>query len=189
MLRESRRSGVLLVAVALLVLLGGGGAAVARSTPTLTTAGPTTVSGTDASSTFAIADRTIRQVRYVDGGTLRYTFTLTNRGRLPVTVDGLARHQSTTRLFTYTGLTGPDGARSVRLAPGDSAPVTLALRMGGCESLSARAGAFVTQVVVRTEQAGGFDHDVVVRLPEEVHTGSPREAFCPRSTATSRPPG
>ena len=26
-------------------------------------------------------------------------------------------------------------------------------------------------------------------LPEEVHTGSPREAFCPRATADSRPPG
>ena len=26
-------------------------------------------------------------------------------------------------------------------------------------------------------------------LPEEIHTGSPREAFCPDSTATSRPPG
>ena len=26
-------------------------------------------------------------------------------------------------------------------------------------------------------------------IPEEVHTGSPREAFCPNATATSRPPG
>ena len=30
---------------------------------------------------------------------------------------------------------------------------------------------------------------LAVSLPEEVHTGSPREAFCPRSTATPRPPG
>jgi hypothetical protein len=30
---------------------------------------------------------------------------------------------------------------------------------------------------------------VTLRLPEELHTGSPREAFCPESTATSRPPG
>lgn len=67
--------------------------------------------------------------------------------------------------------------------------MTLALRMGGCETLSARAGSFVTQVVLRTEQAGIFDDRVTVRLPEELHTGSPREAFCPESTATSRPPG
>jgi len=33
--------------------------------------------------------------------------------------------------------------------------------------------------------AGG----ATLRLPEELHTGSPREAFCPESTATSRPPG
>jgi hypothetical protein len=26
-------------------------------------------------------------------------------------------------------------------------------------------------------------------LPEQLHTGSPREAFCPNSTATSRPRG
>ena len=56
--------------------------------------------------------------------------------------------------------------------------------MGGCESLSARAGAFVTEVVVRTDRG-----DTSVPLPEELHTGSPREAFCPNSTATSRPPG
>ena len=34
-----------------------------------------------------------------------------------------------------------------------------------------------------------FDDDVTVTLPEEIHTGSPREAFCPESTATSRPQG
>jgi hypothetical protein len=77
----------------------------------------------------------------------------------------------------------------VSLGPGDTHQLTLALRMGGCETLSAPAGAFVTEVRVRTEQAGVFDDDVTISLPEEVHTGSPREAFCPRSTATSRPPG
>jgi hypothetical protein len=61
--------------------------------------------------------------------------------------------------------------------------------MSGCETLSARAGSFVTEVVVRTEQAGVFADDVVLTLPEELHTGSPREAFCPQSTAESRPPG
>lgn len=189
MLRESRRSGLLVALVALVLLLGGGGVAVARSGPNLATTGPTSVAGTDASSTFTIADRTIRQVRYVDGGTLRYTFTVTNHGPLPVTIDGLAADQARTRLFTYTGLTGAHGVGTVRLGPGDSAPLTLALRMGGCESLSARAGAFVTTVAVRSHQAGVLSDDVTLTLPEEVHTGSPREAFCPRSTATSRPPG
>ena len=77
----------------------------------------------------------------------------------------------------------------IRLGAGETAPLTLDLGMSGCETLSARAGSFVTQVVVRTEQAGVFDDDVTIRLPEELHTGSPREAFCPESTATSRPPG
>ena len=61
--------------------------------------------------------------------------------------------------------------------------------MGGCETLSARAGSFVTEVALRTQQAGVLEDEVSVTLPEEVHTGSPREAFCPESTASSRPPG
>ena len=179
-----------LVALALaLLLVGAGGVAVARSTPDLATSGPTSVAGTEASTTFTIADRTVRQVRYADGGTLRYTFELTNRGRLPLTVRGLAADQHQPRLFTLVSLTGADGARSVRLGAGDSADVTLAMTMGGCETLSARAGSFVTEVVLRTEQAGVFSDDVTITLPEEVHTGSPREAFCPESTASSRPPG
>lgn len=178
----------LLVLTLVAVVLVAGGVAVARSAPTLTTAGPTSVSGTDATGTFTLAERTVRQVRYDDGGTLRYTFRLTNDGRLPVAVHGLAADQPATRLFTYTGLETP-GERPLRLGAGESADVTLALLMGGCESLSARAGAFVTEVVLRTEQAGVFGDDVRVVLPEEVHTGSPREAFCPESTATSRPPG
>jgi len=182
-----RRAGLLLAVLALLLV--GGGVAVARSAPSLEAGGPTAVSGTEATSVFTIAGRTIRQIRYADGGTLRYTFGLTNTGRLPLTVRGLADEQPSTRLFTYTGLTGPDGGSDVHLGPGETARLTLALRMGGCESLSARAGAFVTEVVLRTEQAGVFDDQVTVTLPEEVHTGSPREAFCPRSTATSRPPG
>ena len=182
------RRFALLAALLTLVLVGGGMAA-ARSVPSLTAEGPTAVAGTEATTVFRIADRTVRQIRYDDAGTLRYTFRLTNTGRLPVTVRGLASDQPDTRLFTYVGLTGPDDAAVVQLGAGDSQPVTLALRMGGCESLSARAGAFVTEVVLRTEQAGVFDDDVRVTLPEEVHTGSPREAFCPRSTATSRPPG
>ena len=72
----------------------------ARSSPALTASGPTSVTGTDATAVFRIADRTIRQVRYADGGTLRYTFRLTNDGRLPVTVLGLAEEQHDPRLFT-----------------------------------------------------------------------------------------
>ena len=182
------RRALLLVALALL-LVGVGGVAVARSAPTLTTSTPASVSGTEATATFTIADRTVRQVRYADGGTLGYTFRLTNDGRLPLTVIGLADGQPDPRLFTFVGLTGPGGEDTIELGAGETAEVTLALAMGGCESLSARAGSFVSQVVVRTEQAGVFADDVTVTLPEEVHTGSPREAFCPESTATSRPPG
>lgn len=183
-----RRLALAVLTLALL-LVAGGGVAVARGTPSLTTSGPTSVEGTEASITFTIAERTVRQVRYADGGTLRYTFELTNPGRLPLTVTGLAADQPDPRLFTLVSLTGVDGAGSVRLGAGQTASVTLAMDMGGCETLSARAGSFVTEVVVRTERAGVFAEDVTVVLPEEVHTGSPREAFCPESTASSRPPG
>ena len=182
------RRAILLLALAAL-LVGVGGVAVARSTPTLATSGPTSVTGTEATTTFTIADRAVRQIRYADGGTLRYTFRLVNDGRLPVTVLGLVQDQPDPRLFALVGLTGPDGEDRVRIGAGDSVEVTLALAMGGCETLSARAGSFVTEVALRTEQAGLFADAVTVRLPEEVHTGSPREAFCPESTATSRPPG
>ncbi len=178
-----------LLAVLALLLVGVGGMAVARSTPSLTASAPTSVEGTEASTTFTIADRTVRQVRYADGGTLRYTFRLANDGRIPLTVLGLADDQPDPRLFTFVGLTGPEGETAVRLGAGETKDVTLAMTMGGCESLSARAGSFVSQVVVRTESAGLFSDDVTVTLPEEVHTGSPREAFCPESTASSRPPG
>jgi hypothetical protein len=180
---------VLLGLVVVAAALAAGGVAMARSSPALTTSGPTSVTGTEATAVFRIADRTVRQVRYADGGTLRYTFRVTNDGRLPVRVIGLAEEQPDPRLFDYTALTGPGGADGTRLAAGETAELTLGLRMGGCESLSARAGSFVSEVVVRTEQAGVFDDAVTVALPEELHTGSPREAFCPDSTATSRPPG
>ena len=61
--------------------------------------------------------------------------------------------------------------------------------MHGCETLSARAGSFATQMSLRAELAGVIDQEVTVTIPEEVHTGSPREVFCPNATATSRPPG
>ena len=147
------------------------------------------MTGTEATGVFGIAGRTVRQVRYADGGTLRYTFELTNDDRLPVTVHGLSGDQPPSRLFTSVGLAGPGGDTTLRLSPGESVPVTLSLLMGGCETLSARAGAFVTEVALRVERGGMLTDDVTVTLPEELHTGSPREAFCPNSTATSRPPG
>lgn len=174
---------VAVLAALLVVLVAGGGIALASTTPALRATGPTSVTGTEATAVFRIGDRTVRQVRYDDAGTLRYTFELTNHDHLPVTVRGLADDQPDSRLFQPTGFSPVD------LGPGESARVTLALRMSGCETLSARAGAFVTEVVLRVERAGMLDDDVAVTLPEELHTGSPREAFCPNSTATSRPPG
>jgi hypothetical protein len=174
---------LLLLAGLLLLVVAGGGVAVARSTPSLSAEGPTEVAGTEAAPAFDVADRTIRQIRYVDGGTMRYTFRIHNDGRLPVTVVGLADDQADSRLFTMTGLT------ERTIGGGETEDVTLSLAMSGCETLSARSGAFLTSVRVRTRQAGLFEDTVELTLPEEVHTGSPREAFCPDSTATSRPPG
>lgn len=166
-----------------LVLVGVGGVAVARSTPSLRTGGPTSVTGTEATAVFTIGDRTVRQVRYDDHGILRYTFEITNDGSIPVRVVGLADRQNSPRLFHYIGLT------TGTIDGGDTERFSLSMRMSGCETLSARAGSFVTAIRVRTERAGVFHDDVLLTLPEQLHTGSPREAFCPNSTATSRPPG
>ena len=89
------------LALALVVaLVAAGGVAVARSTPALRASGPTSVTGTEATGVFQIADRTIRQVRYDDRGTLRYTFRVTNDSRLPLTILGLAGDQPEPRLFS-----------------------------------------------------------------------------------------
>lgn len=174
----------LLVVVGLLALLvAGGGIAVARGTPSLSTEGPTSVTGTEASAVFELGGRTIRQIRYDDNGTLHYTFQVANDGRLPVRIVGLTDDQPGARLFTVTDIT--EGT----ISPGGSADFTVSMDMAGCETLSSRAGSFVQRVLVRTETAGVFDDTVELDLPEEVHTGSPREAFCPNSTADSRPPG
>jgi len=173
----------LLVLALLALLVAAGGIAVARGTPSLSAEGPTSVGGVEASAVFSVGDRTIRQIRYVDDGTLRYTFRIANDGRLPVRVIGLADDQPDARLFTLTDLTEGE------VPPGGAEEFTLSVHMSGCETLSARAGSFVTRVAVRTETTGMFEDTVEIDLPEEVHTGSPREAFCPNSTATSRPPG
>ena len=178
-----RSSLVWLVVLGLLAVGGVATAAVARTAPDLHAAGPTSVSGTEGTAVFEVADRTIRQVRYSDGGTLRYTFRLSNNSRLPVRVLGLDETQSDPRLFTLDALTARD------LGAGETAEVTLELGMRGCETLSSRAGSFVDHVDVRTSRFGLVDETVSVPLPEELHTGSPREAFCPDATARSRPPG
>ena len=182
-----RRLAVLLLA--LLIVAGGAGVAVAQDPPRLDAAGPTSVTGTDATSVFEIAGRTIRQVRYHDRGTLTYAFVLRNHGPVPLTVTGLVAPPHQPRLFRYPRFTDTAGATRFTVPSGGTRAVRLALRMSGCESLSARAGSFVRSVELSTSRAGVLRGDVRVTLPEELHTGSPREAFCPRSTATSRPPG
>jgi hypothetical protein len=183
------RRHLLVLLAALAVVSGATGVAVAKAPVHLSAHGPTRVWGTDATAVFRIADRTIRQVRYRDRGILVYTFRLHNDASLPVTVTGTAPMAHEPRLFEYLGLTDRHGATRLTLGAGTSTVVQLRLRMHACETLSARAGSFATEVLLRTTRAGMW-HDVVrVQLPEEVHTGSPREAFCPNSTATSRPPG
>ena len=174
----------LLAAAGVVAVLGAaGGAVVDGAGPALTATGPVSVSGTEASGVFTIAERTVRQVRYADRGTLRYTFTLTNGGRMPVEVLGLAAPVPDSRLFDLVSLS------SGELGPGESGEFTLVMNMNGCESLSSRSGSFVTRIPVRTERLGMLEDVLSVPLPEELHTGSPREASCPGSTATSRPQG
>jgi hypothetical protein len=175
--------GLLLVAALVL-----GTVAVALAAPELQATGPTSVRGTQATRVFTVGARKVRQVRYTDGKTLSYTFRVTNTGRMPVDVLGLAKDQEPSRLLHVVGLDIGSGL-PVRLGAGETVELTLAIAMSGCETLSARAGAFVGSVRVHTRQAWLFADDVVVSLPEALHTGSPREAFCPNSTATSRPPG
>jgi len=182
------RHGLVLV-LALLVVTGGAGVAVANAPLRLRASGPTDVDGTSATAVFDVADRTVRQVHYRDQGVLVYSFTLRNDGGLPVTVDGLAALERAPRLFHYLSVEDAHGDSSFVVAAGGEAVVRLRIRMAGCESLSARAGSFATELSLRTTRAGFVDEVVTVGLPEEVHTGSPREAFCPESTASSRPPG
>lgn len=180
---------VLVVVLAAVLVAVGAGVAVASTPPSLATHGPTSVRGTEASAVFRIGGRTIRQVRYADKKTLVYSFTLANDGRLPVRVTGLAPLERSPRLFAYVGLTDAQGREEFTIPAGERTTVELSMRMHACETLSARAGSFATQLSLRTERAGVIEDVVTLALPEEVHTGSPREAFCPDATATSRPPG
>lgn len=175
--------------LAVVLLLGGAGVAVAGREPALAAHGPTSVSGTEATAVFRVGGRLVRQIRYADRETLVYSFTLANDGRLPVTVTGLEEPEVQPRLFRLTGLTDADGRGEFTLAPGERTRVEVHLLMHACETLSARAGSFATEVTLRTRRAGVVEDAVTVAFPEQVHTGSPREVFCPNATATSRPPG
>jgi hypothetical protein len=183
------RRHLLALLAALLVVAGGAGVAVANAPVRLEASGPTSVRGTEASAVFTIADRTIRQVRYHDKEVLSYSFELHNDSGLPLTVAGLQPLQREPRLFRYVDLADAEGAERFTVPAGGTTRVALRMRMHSCETLSARAGSFATEVALATTRAGFLDETVVVTLPEEVHTGSPREAFCPEATATSRSPG
>lgn len=180
----------LVVAAALVALLAGlGYTAVAATAPSISAEGPTGVSGTAASAVFTIGGRTIRQVRYHDRGTLAYRFRLANHQSFPVTISGISSRQKDARLFSFSSLQNTRGQDRFTVPADDAVTVELRLRMGGCESLSARAGSFVREVTLDTERMGVSSGATTIVLPEEIHTGSPREAFCPNSTANSRPPG
>ena len=179
----------MITALVVALLFGGAGVAVGSTDPALAAHGPTSVRGTAKTEVFRIGDRTVRQVRYADHETLVYSFALANEGRLPVTVTGLAPLEHTPRLFRYVGLRDADGRPAFTISPGERTTVEVSMLMHACETLSARAGSFATEVGLHTERAGVLDDVVTVTFPEEVHTGSPREAFCPGATATSRPPG
>ncbi len=162
----------------------------AASSPQLRATGPTSVTGTDGTSVFEIADRKIRQVFYRDRGTLVYTFTLANDGSLPVRVTGFEPPELDPRLFDYLEVTDSEGRTEFGIGGGETTKVQLHLRMTGCETLSARAGSSAVEVTLVTTGPLGLGGDeVTVALPEEVRTGSPREVGCANATATSRPPG
>jgi hypothetical protein len=198
------RRRTLVAAAATAVALSGGGLAAAdtgcqavggpwcgdrAAAPLMSALGPARLDGTTASAVFRIGGRTIRQFRYTDRHELGYTFALANDRAAPVTVVGVGRAGHTATLLRVDRLERADTSSTRFTIPaGGERTVRLVLDMTDCEQLSARAGSFLSAVTVRGRSDGQATADVV-RLPEELHTGSPREAFCPRATSTSRPPG
>jgi hypothetical protein len=175
--------------VAVLVVASGGWTVAQAVGSDLTTAGPTSVSGTEASGVFELAGRTIREVRYADRGQLDYRFTVHNDAITPVTITGLVPPEVQSRLLRVRDVRATDGSSQITVPPKGDATVVVRFVMTGCESLSARAGSFATGVSLRTKVLGGISDTVAVAFPEELHTGSPREVRCPRATADSRPAG
>jgi hypothetical protein len=198
------RRRTLVAATVTAVALSGGGLAAADTgchalagpwcgeraeAPGMTTHGPVQLDGTTASAVFRLGQRTIRQFRYRDRHELGYTFVLANDRPQPVTVVGVGRSGPAATLLRLDRLERA-GTSSTRFTvpAGGERTVRLVLDMTACEHVSSRAGSFLSAVTVlgRTEAGPSAD---VVRLPEELHTGSPREAFCPRATSRSRAPG
>lgn len=175
-------------------VLSAGALTAAAAEPALRAHGPVSVHGTTASARFDVGDRTIRQFRYADRQTMTYTFVLANDGPLPLTVQGVsgAGHEATllhVDRLVRAGTAGEPSSGPVSVPAGGEAPVSLVVDMRDCEHVSSRAGSFLGRVRLRGEVAGFWERSLVVTLPEELHTGSPREAFCPRATASSRSPG
>lgn len=183
------RQTLTVAAIVTLATVAATGVAVATASPDLDSRGEGAVTGTSASAVFSMGDRTIRQIRYVDGNTLAYTFTVDNDGWMPLQVTGLREPNPQPRLFEYQRIVSADGQETFTLPARGSAQVTVELLMRGCETLSARAGSFVTEVELEIESAGVPRDTVTVEFPEEVRAGSPREAGCANATAGSRPPG
>ena len=183
-----RRVLLVLAAVTTALLLGGAGFVVTRA-PALEPAGAGEVLGRQQSAVFSIADRTIRQVRYDDRATLRYSFSIENKAWYDVQVTGLVPEKHEQTLLRLRGLTDAAGHSSFTIAAGATRQVVLSVLMTDCERLSARASSLIGTIGVRVTGLAGVGHDLRVALPEELRTGSAREMFCPRATAKSRPPG
>jgi hypothetical protein len=172
------------------LVLASGGLAVAASGAGLAAQGPVHLDGTTADAVFTLGERTIRQFHYADRQELGYTFTLHNTGPLPVTVvDVSAAGPEATLLRVDRLQRAATGATRFEVPAGARVPVRLVVDMTDCERVSSRAGSFLSEVSVSTEVGGMLDRSTVVALPEELHTGSPREGGCPRATASSRSPG
>jgi hypothetical protein len=184
------RRRALVVGAAAAVVLAGGGLAAATSAPHLRAEGPVRLDGTTASASFEIGDRTIRHFRYADRRELGYTLVLENEGALAVRVVGVGTAGPAATLLGVDRLQMAGTSRTEFTVPaGDEVAVRLVLDMRNCERVSSRAGSFLDRVAVRTEVGGVLEQTRVVTLPEELHTGSPREALCPRATSKSRSPG
>ena len=183
------RRALTVAATVTLATLAATGVAVATAAPQLDANGPTSVEGTTGTAVFTLGERTVRQVRYADGGTLSYTFTVANDGWLPLTVTGLLPPTPQPRLFELQRVVDGDGDETFTVSARGSTEVRLEMLMRGCETLSARAGSIVDEVRLTLESAGLPRDTVTVDLPEEVRAGSPREAGCADATASSRPPG
>lgn len=155
----------------------------------LSASGPTAVSGTEATGVFRLAGRTIREVRYADRGVLAYRFRVHNEAFTPVRITGFVPPETPARLLRVRSVGATDGSTTLDVPARGSAVLEVRYLMTDCETLSARAGSFSTELELRTERLGVIDGTETIRFPEELHTGSPREVRCPNATADSRPAG